>query len=123
MEVLYRRGRWRECCEFLNKVKAGHIKAYVPRFTIHGISAILGKPDLVARFLSEVMTWRDLAIIDLPLEEEIVAAELAAKVNLDFDDCLHYYYAKRMGLKIVSFDRDFDKTGIERLEPKDVKTT
>lgn len=32
------------------------------------------------------MTWRGLVIIDLPLEEEIVAAELAAKVNLDFDE-------------------------------------
>ncbi|MGC9153109.1 MAG: type II toxin-antitoxin system VapC family toxin [Vulcanisaeta sp.] len=123
LEVLYRRSRWRECYEFLNKVKAGHIKAYVLRFTIHGISAVLGKPDLVARFLSEIVTWRGLVIIDLPLEEEVMAAELAAKVDLDFDDGLHYYYAKRMGLKIVSFDRDFDKTDIERLEPKDVKTT
>ncbi|MGC9178904.1 MAG: PIN domain-containing protein [Vulcanisaeta sp.] len=69
------------------------------------------------------MTWRGLVIIDLPLEEEIMAAELAAKVDLDFDDGLHYYYAKRMGLKIVSFDGDFDRTDIGRLEPKDVKTT
>jgi predicted nucleic acid-binding protein len=119
LELLYKRDRWRECCDYLNKVKAGIIKSYVLHFTLHGISAILGDPKLVSRFLSEITTWRGLTVIDLSIDEEIVASELANSVGLDFDDGLQYYYAKKAGLQIVSFDRDFDKTDVKRVEPKD----
>jgi predicted nucleic acid-binding protein len=119
LELLYKRDRWRECCDYLNKVKAGIIKSYVLHFTLHGISAILGDPKLVSRFLSEITTWRGLTVIDLSIDEEIVASELANSVGLDFDDGLQYYYAKKTGLQIVSFDRDFDKTDVKRVEPKD----
>lgn len=120
LELLYRRARWRECYEFLNRVRAGDIKSYILHFAVHGISAILGDPKLVSIFLSEISKWRGLTIVDLPIEEELVASELAARVGLDFDDGLHYYYAKKNGLQMVSFDEDFDKTGVKRVEPKDV---
>jgi predicted nucleic acid-binding protein len=120
LELLYKRDRWRECRDFLNKVKAGAIKSHVLHFTLHGISAILGDPKLVSRFLSEIATWRGLTVIDLSIDEEVVASELANSVGLDFDDGLQYYYAKKAGLQIVSFDRDFDKTDVKRVEPKDV---
>jgi predicted nucleic acid-binding protein len=119
LELLYKRDRWRECCDYLNKVKAGIIKSYVLHFTLHGISAILGDPKLVSRFLSEITTWRGLTVVDVPIDEEIVASELANGMGLDFDDGLQYYYAKKAGLQIVSFDRDFDKTDVKRVEPKD----
>ncbi|MEM2739954.1 MAG: hypothetical protein QXQ29_04050 [Candidatus Bathyarchaeia archaeon] len=38
----------------MNLVKKGGIKTCILYFTLYGISVILGKPDLVARFLSEV---------------------------------------------------------------------
>jgi len=120
LELLYKRARWRECYEFLNKVKAGALKAYILHFTIHGISAILGKPELVSKLLSEIAKWNGLRVVDLPLEEELMASELAGKAGLDFDDGLQYYYAKKAGLQIVSFDEDFDKTDAERVEPKDI---
>ena len=120
LELLYKRARWKECYELLNKVKSGDIKAYVLHFTIHGISAILGEPELVSVFLSEISRWRGLTVVDLPIEEELIASELAARVGLDFDDGLHYYYAKKSGLQIVSFDKDFDKTDIKRVEPGDI---
>jgi predicted nucleic acid-binding protein len=120
LELLYKRDKWRECYDFLNKVKTGNIKSYVLHFTLHGISAILGDPKLVSRFLSEIVTWRGLTIIDLSIDEEILASELANSIGLDFDDGLQYYYAKKAGLQIVSFDRDFDKTDVKRIEPKDI---
>ena len=120
LELLYKRDRWRECRDFLNKVKAGAIKSHVLHFTLHGISAIFGDPKLVSRFLSEIATWRGLTVIDLSIDEEVVASELANSAGLDFDDGLQYYYAKKAGLQIVSFDRDFDKTDVKRVEPKDI---
>ncbi len=47
----------------------------------------------------------------------LVACELASRVGLDFDDGLQYYYAKKLGASIISFDKDFDKTDLKRLEP------
>jgi len=120
LELLYKRDRWEECRDFLNKVKAGAVKSHVLHFTLHGVSAILGDPKLVSRFLSEITTWRGLTVVDLPIEEEVVASDLASSLGLDFDDGLQYYYAKKAGLRIVSFDRDFDRTDVERVEPKDV---
>ena len=40
------------------------------------------------------------------------------KYNLDFDDAYQYTLAKKRGFKIVSFDKDFDKTDIKRMEPQ-----
>jgi len=53
---------------------------------------------------------------DLPLEEEALAADLAGKVGLDFDDGLHYYVAKKLDAAIVSYDRDFNGVeGVKRV--------
>jgi len=120
LELLYKRSRWKESYEFLNRIKAGEVRAYMLHFTLHGVSAILGKPELVSHFLSEILTWRGLTIVDLPVEEELMASELARKIGLDFDDGLQYYYAKKAGTQIVSFDKDFDKTDIRRVEPGEI---
>jgi len=57
----------------------------------------LGEPRLVTELLSEVLTWRGLTVVELPVEDELVACELAGNVDLDFDDGLPYYYAKKTG--------------------------
>jgi len=120
LELLYKRSRWKESYKFLNKIKAGEVRAYMLHFTLHGVSAILGKPELVSHLLSEILTWRGLTIVDLPVEEELMASELARRTGLDFDDGLQYYYAKKAGTQIVSFDKDFDKIDVRRVEPREI---
>ena len=56
----------------------------------------------------------------MALEEELTEASLAERIGLDFDDGLHYYFAVKKKVPIISFDRDFDKTDVERLEPHEV---
>ncbi len=123
LEVLYKRKRWKESLNFLNAVKKGSISAYILHFTLHGISAILGKPALVSKFLAEILSWRGLSIVNLSVDEELAAAEIAEKVGLDFDDGLHYYLARKMRVPIVSFDKDFDKTDVRRLEPVQIRVS
>ncbi|MEM3835307.1 PIN domain-containing protein [Pyrobaculum sp.] len=122
LELLYRRQRWAESYRFLEKIKSGEVRGYVLQFAVHGVSAILVKPELVEIFLSEIATWRGLEIVRSDVGDEIEAARAATRVGLDFDDGLHYYYAKKLGVPIVSFDRDFDKTDVKRLEPRDAVT-
>lgn len=120
LEVLYKRNRWEESYKLLNRVKDGSIRAFMLHFAIHGISAILGKPDLVAKLIAEILTWRGLTIADLSLNDELMASELASKVGLDFDDGLHYYFAKSRNMPVVSFDKDFDNLDIKRREPHEI---
>jgi len=41
--------------------------------------------------------------------------------KLDFDDCLQYYVAKKLGAEaIVSFDKHFNGLDIPRKEPEEV---
>lgn len=120
LEVLYKRGRWREAKAFLDRVKRGELSACMLHFALHAVSALLGEPRLVSRFLREVASWRGLSVVDFPLEEEALAADLAEKVGLDFDDGLHYYAAKKLGAAIVSYDRDFDGLDVKRFEPSEL---
>ena len=122
LEVLYKRSMWKESYKLLNAIKRGEISAYMLHFTIHGISAILGAPSLVAKFLSEIQTWKGLIIVDLPVDEELAAAKTAESLGLDFDDGLHYYYAKKKQIPIASFDKDYDNTDIERQESNQIQS-
>ncbi|GBC71103.1 hypothetical protein HRbin02_00881 [Candidatus Calditenuaceae archaeon HR02] len=117
LEVLYKRERWQQTASFLERVKKGEETAYILHFTVHAISAILGEPELVSKLIIEISSWRGLGIISTSLDEELAAAEKAIRIGLDFDDGLHYYAAKKRGLTIISYDRDFDNTDIKRLEP------
>jgi len=52
---------------------------------------------------------------------EILSMEAPmSKYDLDFDDAYQYVAATSRELKLVSFDTDFDRTDVERLEPADV---
>ena len=44
----------------------------------------------------------------------------AQRFNLDFDDAYQYAVAERYDLTIVSFDKDFDRTGKARKEPAEI---
>ena len=69
--------------------------------------------------MSEVAIWKGLIIVDLTLEE-LTATSLAERIGLDSDDGLQYYFAVKKKAPIISFDKDFDKTDVERLEPHEV---
>jgi len=74
-----------------------------------------GELRLASRILRELASWRGLSVTDLPLEEEALAADLAEKVGLDFDDGLHYYAAKKLEAAIDGYDGDFEGLDVRSL--------
>ncbi len=54
--------------------------------------------------------------------EELETIKLSKKLNLDRDDAIQYYICKTYNFKIVSFDKHFDSTDVERIEPKNIIT-
>ena len=54
-------------------------------------------------------------------KEELKILNLSKEFNLDFDDAFQFYLCRKHNLKIVSFDKHFDKLPLKRVEPKDIK--
>jgi len=92
----------------------------VSKFTIHAIEVTLNDSALILAFLRNVEGSLGLVVYETGIEDEMAASMLMDKVKLDFDDALHYYLAKKLGVKaIVSYDKHFDKVDVKRKEPSD----
>jgi predicted nucleic acid-binding protein len=123
LEMLLDQQKSDDCEVMLQMLYDGDITAHVSSFTLHSIEVILERSnrlDTLLAFLRDVNDSKGLKRLDTTTREELFSAELTKKVGLDFDDALQYFLCKSFGLTIVSFDRHFDKTDIERTEPKDI---
>lgn len=70
---------------------------------------------LVEEIVSSIASLPGLAVMPLTLEDLTHASELMKEYRLDYEDAIHLSVALRGKAKrIISNDRDFDKTPIER---------
>ena len=74
-----------------------------------------GNNEEIQQFLATLDSSENISIYR-PKPAEISEA-LKITINLDLDDKLHYYLAKKKNLTLISYDQDFDKTDLERLTP------
>ena len=116
----------------LNQVKAGEARTFVENrkghelfvsdFALHSIGLLLfrhNQHQAFRQFLQDVMGGLGIRMVSLTAPEMDILAEVAAKFSLDFDDAYQYSAALRHGLRVVSFDADFDRTPGGRLLPTD----
>ncbi len=125
LEVLLDQERSAECQELLETLQNREVLFYVSSFTIHSIEVILERNELyepLMDFLYDIHKTKGLKRFDTDTLEEMEAIKLAQKLNLDCDDAIQYYICKTYNFKIVSFDKHFDSTDVERIEPKDIFT-
>lgn len=121
IEVLLNQASAREARVFLENPKGHDI--FVTDFALHSIGLLLFRqkqPEVFRQFLQDIMGGVGARAVSLSAQEMISLADTAAKFKLDFDDAYQYSVAIRHGLKIVSFDADFDRTSEGRLLPTDV---
>jgi len=112
-----------DCQALLRMIDNGDINAFVTTYSIHSIETILDKiGDLKALkiFLKSIGKMKGISIYNTDLRDEIAVID-EMELGLDFDDALQSYVAKKLNLKIISFDRHFDGVeGLIRLRPIDV---
>jgi len=121
LELLLDQKRAEECEQLLEKIAKGDIEAVITSFTVHVVEAILNDSKLVLTFLRNIENSLGLSIYDTTIDDQIAIAMLMNEKKLDFDDCLQYYVAKKLGAEaIVSFDKHFNKLDIPRKEPREV---
>ena len=116
---------WQDCVDILSAVEQNHIKVYIPMVVAAEIQYVLKsfygfeKPAIV-KTLTSIVTMKHLKIVD-DLSFSI-AVKLFEDYNVKFVDCL-LASSKRVqsgSAAILSYDRDFDKLGIRRVEPRDL---
>lgn len=125
LEVLLEREKSKDCVEFLEELKKGKITGVITSFTLHSIAVILERLKNLKTyktFLETINGFEGLLFYSTLPNEGIEICDTSRKMDLDFDDGLTLYVAKKFDLDIVSFDKDFDNKGIKRLEPKDIKS-
>lgn len=120
LEALLEQKRSDEVEEFLQSVDLDTI--FITDFSLHSIGIVLfnrGKYASFTSFLEDIIVG-GIHILSLSLEDLKTLNLLVQKFNLDFDDAYQYAVAEKYNLQIVSFDRDFDQTDMERKEPTEV---
>lgn len=92
---------------------------YITDFALHSICMILLKERLQEKLFlfieGAIKDKINIASVNIVSLKKVV--ENASKFNIDFDDAYQYTIAKSHNLQLVSFDKDFDKTDLKRIEP------
>ena len=127
LEVMLQQQRHDEAKHLLQELQRGNLKGYVSKFSLYSIEILftgLKKFDELKKFLVALTFFKGLEVLSTTIFDEILISEIAKENKLDYDDALQFYLVKKYNLKgIVSFDHDFDKVDINRLEPHDVLPT
>ena len=120
LELLLEQEKSRDARKFLSS--ASTYEVLITDLSLHSIGIILlrlKKRDLFINFIKDLMDG-NVKVLSLDLKDQITVAEIAEKFGLDFDDSYQYAISEKYDLQIVSFDRDFDRTGRGRKEPSEL---
>jgi predicted nucleic acid-binding protein len=93
---------------------------FISDFSLHSIGVLLlkrNKADVFREVVSDVVTRAGTVVGRLNVNEMEMLSDYAGIFKLDSDDAYQYTLADKYGLKIVSFDADFDRTTFGRSEP------
>lgn len=105
----------------LDKVPAEEL--LMTDFTLHSLGVILnrlGHRTVLSQFVQDVLIDGAVALVRLPPLAMHHVVRIMDRYNLDFDDAYQYVVAERENGVIVSFDKDFDRTGRGRLTPAQI---
>ncbi len=117
--------KWQDCMTVLHAITDKQIMAYIPLLVAIEVQFVLDsfyrfEKSQVIEAIKSVIATKNLQFIDdLSLE---FATELFGAKNIKFTDCL-LASSKRIqegNAAILSYDRDFDKLGVRRVEPHDL---
>jgi len=121
LEYLFNQKRAEEATRMLSTVSASRFS--VTEHSLGSIGVILeasGQLPDYFQFVRETLHESEVERVVLASRELLDLEEPMNEYNLDFDDAYQYVAATSRELDLVSFDTDFDRTDIERLEPADV---
>ncbi|HUW15350.1 MAG TPA: PIN domain-containing protein [Anaerolineae bacterium] len=118
LERLLSQERSDEVGSFLARAP-GH-ELLITDFYLHSIGVILDRLDRIEalrRFVDDLFVRGGVRLVSVSPESMGALIDEMDRSQLDFDDAYQYVAAAEAGALIVSFDHDFDRTSLGRLEP------
>jgi predicted nucleic acid-binding protein len=94
---------------------------FLTDYPLHSVGLLLFRRKLhkvFSDFVDDVLRGAGVRIATLPPGELSAISAAATSHGLDFDDAYQYAVAKSLGLALVSFDADFDRTDLARQTPE-----
>jgi len=109
LEILLKQEKRDICKKFLDD-NIGSLN--ITDFSFHSIGVILfryNEEGIFHRFVQDVIP--NVNLLSLPLNKYKELIRIKNNYNLDFDDAYQYKTAQYYGLKVVTMDKDFQRTG------------
>ena len=106
--------------EFLDTIPSS--KLYLSDFSLHSIGVILDrleKIEVFNEFINDLFLNNTVACLSIEPYENIEISKLITDKELDYDDAYQAVVSKKYEIEIVTFDKDFKKSGIKTLSPKE----
>ncbi len=112
----------KECSDFLEALKRGlfNEEVYISRFSLHAVEAIIWNFD--KELLKEILLLIHLdrlIVVDTEITDDLLAFNLAKDLGLDFDDTIQFICAGKFATSLITYDKDFAKTGLQTKTPKE----
>ena len=124
LEFLLGQEKSDECLNLIETFAYNKVPIFISRFGVYTIEIIMminKKQDSLTKFIDFLMAYNNIRLLSTDENDDKEIIKISDKYKLDFDDALHYFLSTKYNLKLISFDKHFDKTDIIRLEPKNIK--
>ncbi|MDI3545093.1 MAG: uncharacterized protein PWP68_510 [Rikenellaceae bacterium] len=121
LERLLNQERSEEVGQLFNQFSSENF--YITDFSFHSIGIILcklNKRETFGKFTKDIFIEGSVNMIHLEPEDVDTIIYTMKHFALDFDDAYQYCVTRKYNLLLVSFDKDFDRTDIKRIEPKNI---
>ena len=79
----------------------------------------INKFDTLKSFIND-LSENSVEVINTNLLEIHSIIEIEKSYDLDFDDALQYHVSTSNNLTLISYDKDFEKTPLGRITPKNI---
>jgi len=96
---------------------------FISDFALHSIGVILSRlkqPVVFEKFLSDLFINGKIERLSLNTLDLFDVLVNIKKFNLDFDDSYQLTIAQKYDLIVVTFDKDFNSIGINRISPEEL---
>jgi predicted nucleic acid-binding protein len=96
---------------------------FVTDFSIHSIGVILSrlkKFEVFELFINDLFINGQIEQLSLDTSDILNVIDNIRKYKLDFDDSYQLSVAQKYGLTLISFDKDFNITGIQKNTPDEI---
>lgn len=124
LELLLEQEKSAIVSQFFNTVSLKQI--FISDFTLHSIGVILfkfKKLDILNSFVEDLFINGQIELLTIdPLDFHSIISNIE-EFHLDFDDAYQLTVSKKYDMKIVSFDKDFNTKGINKITPQEIFDT